>query len=474
MARLLPKANPYTGKPKLWVNERLGEFVWSKQQEIMDSVVENRHTAVQACHSPGKSHISSRIVAWWLDSHPVGSAFAVTTAPSQPQVEAILWRYMRQAHSKGNLPGRITLDCHWYLGDDEMVAYGRKPADYVDPEKAASAFQGIHAKYILIVLDEAGGIPLWLWNAVDSLASNEHARVLAIGNPDDPATQFEKVCRPGSGWHNIKISAFDTPAFTGEPVPAELLDHLTSPIWVEERKKRWGEDSPIYISKVLGEFPEVSEDTLIHPGWIKAAQERSLPGIGRGRYGVDAARSGKDEATIYRNRDGVIRREFAKSGIGDLTKLKGQVIKCLAPHKGEVWAVIDVIGIGAGVYDEMANDGWSVAPFNASERAFQPETYMNRRAEAYWEFRELFREGLIDIDPEDEDLAAQLGSMKWWVNSTGRIQIESKDDMKKRGLPSPDRADGAMMSCQAGELWVPDPNADENLMHTDDLLARAM
>jgi hypothetical protein len=117
----------------------------------------------------------------------------VTTAPTTPQVEAILWRYMGNAHKKAGLPRRITLDAKWYIGN-ELVAYGRKPADY-DP----AAFQGIHARYVLVIIDEAGGVPKSIFDAVDALATNIDARVVAVGNPDDPASHFATICKPGSG-----------------------------------------------------------------------------------------------------------------------------------------------------------------------------------------------------------------------------------------------------------------------------------
>jgi hypothetical protein len=119
----------------------------------------------------------------------------------------------------------------------------------------------------LVIIDEAGGVPKSIFDAVDALATNIDARVVAVGNLDDPASHFATICKPGSGWHVETISAFDTPAYTGERVPEELLPLLVSPEWVEERKLRWGVNSPIYQSKVLGEFPDLSDDTLILPRW---------------------------------------------------------------------------------------------------------------------------------------------------------------------------------------------------------------
>jgi hypothetical protein len=174
----------------------------------------------------------SRLALWWIDVHPPGEAFVVTTAPTTAQVEAILWRYIGAAHRKAELPGRVTLDAKWYIGQ-ELVGYGRKPADYDQ-----AAFQGIHALHPFVLVDEACGVPKSSFDAVDSLATNANARVLASGNPDDPASHFAQVCKPSSGWHVITVSAFDTPAYTGEKVPEDLLPLLVSPEWVEERKLR--------------------------------------------------------------------------------------------------------------------------------------------------------------------------------------------------------------------------------------------
>jgi hypothetical protein len=130
---------------------------------------------------------------------------ATTTAPTTKQVHAILWRYIGQAHRKGNLPGRITLDDWWYTGPGgkELVASGRKPAGHDQ-----SAFQGIHALKPLILVDEACGVPKSIFDAVDALATNSNSRVLAIGN---------LMIRGHISRRSV--SAFDTPAYTGEKTP---------------------------------------------------------------------------------------------------------------------------------------------------------------------------------------------------------------------------------------------------------------
>ena len=444
----------YLYDPTAWLEDELG-WVWSAQADIADSVCDNRHTAVHSCHASGKSWLAAGLVCWWLDVHPRGEAFAVTTAPTQPQVEAILWREIGKMHRTLGLDGYITAgnQPQWKLPSGELIAFGRKPADYIDVEQAKAAYQGIHARYVLVVLDEAAGVPAWLWDAVESLVTNQHARILAIGNPDDPTSQFAKVCSPGSGWNVFHIDALATPNFTGEEVPPLLADLLVSPVWVEERRKRWGEGAPMWESRVRGLFPQTATDTLISPDLILAAQHRDLShAYGTSDvYGVDVARSGTDESAIYRKRGGVVRHVLARAGINDTMLLAGEVASRIGFDGAH--AVVDIIGIGAGVYDRLAEQGLNVTPFQASEAAYRPEKFKNKRAEQYWAVRQLFIDGAIDIAPEDDELATQLGAIKWKIDSAGRIQIESKEDMKKRGIASPDRADALVLACYHPPWW---------------------
>lgn len=473
LAKLYPVDHEYINDPTAWIEDRLGD-VWSKQADICDSVCDNRHTAVRSCHGPGKSYIAAGIVAWWQDVHPHGSAFAVTTAPTQTQIRGILWRELARQHRKAELDGYITNSAQpeWKLDNLEVIAFGRKPADYIDTEQAKAAFQGIHARYVLVVLDEAAGIPRWLWEAVEGLTTNDNARVLAIGNPDDPASEFAKVCAPGSGWNVIEIDAFDTPNFTGEEVSDDLAEMLTSQTWVEERRKRWGEGTPLWESRVRGRFPKRATDTLIHPDWIFSAQARDLSGTGLepGRYGVDVARAGHDQSVILRKRGGVYRVEYSETGVGDTMVLAGKVHELIGPFHGGVSAVIDIIGVGAGVYDRCSEMGLNVVPFQSSEKALDNTRYANRRAEMFWALRELFEDEAVDLDTDDEELANQLGSIKWKINSSGRIQIESKEEMKKRGLPSPDRADAMMMALVEDAMITRNSALNAPQSQTGDLL----
>lgn len=445
VAKLTPEPpNPYVTNPVGWVNDRLGEHLWSKQREIAESVVTNRRTAVKSCHSAGKSRIASRIATWWIDVHPPGEAFVVSTAPTYPQVHAILWEEIRNAAkvavAKGDpLPGRVLQSDVWKLDDGTLVGWGRKPADTDE-----HGFHGIHRRYVLALIDEACGVPRQLWTAVEAITTGPGCRILAIGNPDDPNTEFGDVCKPGSGWNVVGISAFDTPNFTDEDVPETLRPLLLDRDWVEDKRRRWGAESPRYTSKILGDFPDIGVDTLFPPSLIEAAQQRTLEPQGRAVLGVDVARYGTDRSVIYLRRGPVIRLH-AESSKEPTTATTGRVVAARTETRADEIRV-DGVGVGAGVVDQLTEQGQPVLDMQAGGRATEPDRFLNARAEWAWLLRDMLESGDVDLDPADDDLAAQLGAIKYRYTSRGQIQVESKDEMRKRGLPSPDRADAAILT----------------------------
>ncbi|MDP9269655.1 MAG: hypothetical protein M3P14_01525 [Chloroflexota bacterium] len=440
------RAELHLADPVAWVRERLGEHLWSAQREIAYAVRDHRRVAVRSAQDVGKSRIASRLACWWIDTHPVGEAFVVTTAPTFKQVQAVLWREMRSAHAAATLPG-VMSETEWKIGG-RLVAFGRKPADY-DPD----AFQGIHTRYVLVIMDEACGIPESLWTAAETLMANEGSRILAIGNPDDPMSSFATACAPGSGWHSIRIDGYASPNFTDEPVPSELRELLLSRTWVAERKRSWGEDSPLFISKVRGEFPEDAEDALIPLTWIRAAQARFDPEPAEPSdeptiLGVDIARYGSDETVIVA-RHGDRAWIVARYRHQDTMATTGRVVRAIQ-DLGAREALVDVIGIGSGVVDRLAEQHQPVTGLNAGAAARSKRKFANARAEWCWGVRDRMEKGQIAIQPDDE-LAAQLAALRYTFDSSGRIQIESKEDMRSRGIASPDIADALMLAFSARE-----------------------
>lgn len=523
LARRFDDAHSYLHRPVSWTADKLNEYLWSAQRAVLDSVVAHRYTAVQSAHDLGKSMVAARAVAWWIDSHPPGEAFVVTTAPTAAQVAAILWREVSKAHGKGHLPGRINRAGYpqWYLGN-ELVGYGRKPADYEE-----SAFQGIHAKYVLIVIDEAGGVARHLYDAVDALATNEYARVLAIGNPDDPGSHFASICKPGSGWNVLHLDGLRSPnmtreavlgtasehdltgapypltaalmmtegvPFSTEPLPEHIRPYLLSALWVEERIVRWcgvsaakaaelapdelGElirrraaASPLFQAKVRGIFPTSVATGVIPLGWVQQAVNRwkdwsdgggdlsRVPNPAHLTVGVDVAYGGQDETCLaprygdcipelhrYRHADTVETAEYAAAHLSEALSA----------------AVVDVIGIGAGVYDTLRR--WRregiirarVLPFNAAANTAMTDKigefrFRNDRAAAWWRFREKLdpSRGSRVMLPDDERLIEELVAVKYKHLAGGIIQIESKDDIRTRLGRSTDSADAVIQA-----FWI--------------------
>jgi hypothetical protein len=461
--RLDPPENPYMREPVGWIHNRLGEETWSKQDEILTSIVENRKTAIWSCHSSGKSHIASRAASWWIDTHPIDDVFIVSTAPSAPQVRGILWRYVGDAHRKGQLGGYITNGeiPEWKI-DGRLVGWGRKPASLTNEEAAKAVFQGIHAKYVLVILDEADGVPKWLFDAVTTLVTSPTNRVLAIGNPDDPNSHFASIRKdPEATWNKIKISAFDCPWATGEPVSENLEEHLISEEWVNEAKHDWGEENPLYISKVLAEYPDVGDDALITPAMINKAIAawEELDGTALGRYAMDVARLGKDKTVIYRNRGGVVEKvtEWSKKDTAETTD---RAAALLEPHQGGVPMVIDIGGLGSGPFDNLRKMDFPVFGFDGSTKPWSDDRprpdglrFLNRRAEQYWGLREEMDRGALGLDPKNLKAQAQLMNIKWDRTATGRIFIEKKEEISKRVGHSPDDADTIMMSTVETDEW---------------------
>lgn len=411
------------------------------------------------------SYVAARVVAWWIDVHPPAEAFAVTSAPTAHQVSAILWREIRRAHRRGQLPGRViggNGNEQWKLGED-LVAMGRKPADH-DPD----GFQGIHDRYVLVVLDEACGITKSLWTATDTLVTNEDSRILAIGNPDDPLAEFAEVCagapEDGSsgmsklGWWVITISLFDTPNFTDEQVPDAIRPYLPSTVWLEERRQRWGEKSPLWSSKVLGRFPKDASDGTVPWSWLqKCRGEEASVRVGPLRVpvelGVDVGGSDTGDETVIRARAGMRALDDVwRLQTGDSEEIVDQVLDAVrVTHATAV--KVDAIGVGFGVYGSLrrraqTDVAWPVDVHSVvvSEAASQPDRFVNLRAEMWWEIgREYSRTGVWDLDAVDDETLIELAAPKYReVNR--RVQIEAKDEVRRRIGRSTDNADALLLA----------------------------
>jgi len=434
----------YADDPVGFITERLGEHLWSKQVEIAEAVRDHRRVAVHSCFESGKSWLAARLVAWWIAVHAHGDAFVVTTATTGAQVRAILWREIRRAHVRGRLAGQLNQTEWWLAG--EMVAFGRKPADY-----DAEGFQGIHARYVLVVVDEAAGVPESIWRAAAGLTANQHSRQLAIGNPNDPQSYFASVCRPGSGWHVIGVSAYDTPNFSGEEIPDDLHDLLISPVYATELAAEVGEDSAVYVAKVLGQFPEDAADGVVPLSFVRACQrldrEYDPADLVPVELGVDVGAGG--DQTVICERRGMVAGRIWRYRTPDSSEAAGYVVQAIQ-ETGATRVKVDVIGIGWGVVGRLkelkAEHGAEIVGVNVGAASTDPKRFPKLRDQLWWEVgRELSRSGGWDLSAIDETTVAQLIAPTWKPDSAGRYQIEPKADTRRRLKRSPDDADALLL-----------------------------
>ena len=446
-----------------WARDRLGVHLWSKQREIAASIVANRRTAVQSAAGIGKSLLAAVTALWWIDTHPPGEAIVVTTAPDAELVYTVLWEEIRKHHAAGGLAGTVQRGSpiRWVLDDGTLVGLGRKPADH-----STSSFQGIHRRYVLVILDEAGGCKQNLWVGAEAITTNEDCRVMAIGNPDDSSSHFAKVCQAANLWNTIKVSAFDSPNLTGEDVPHEMRMVLPSARQVEDLRQEWGEDNPLYIAKVLGEFADAT-DGLIPLSWITAAQARwrdwhanydgSVQPVGRTILGVDVARFGTDKTAIATRKGHVVMdvERFAKYDTVATTSL---VTARLDRWLGAL-AVPDADGIGGAVYDQLKARGYSVLPYSGAGATRRRDRagihrFRNVRSAAHYNLREILDpsfDATLCI-PDYDWLAAELAGPKWPNPDNGVITVEPKADIIARLGHSPDGSDAVVQAMWADQM----------------------
>jgi hypothetical protein len=442
----------YRTRPEQFAEEILGSRWWSRQREVAGLVAKHRRIAVKSANGVGKTYLAADLALWFLYTHR--PAIVLTTAPTWRQVRYLLWEEIRRRFraARITLPGRL-LNTRISAGEG-WFALGLATDDPVK-------FQGFHADNLLVIFDEASGIPDSIWEAAEGVAVGKRNKILAIGNPLTTTGRFFKLFRSRSGWRRQTISALAHPNVTGaEP----RIPGAVTPEAIDERVKEWAEEEAgqcggagvgtadvfewkgrryrpngLFRSRVLGEFPESDEDTLISLRWIEQAAERDLPAEGGVRMAVDVARFGSD-STVFGIRAGsrVTRMDVVQGA--DLMEVSGRVMSLAYEQRLES-IVIDAVGLGAGVVDRLAELGLDgLVAFNGGHTARNSERFANRRAEVYWTLRERFRTGDIAI-PRDEALIEELAALRYQHTSRGQIKMESKDDMKRRGLHSPDRAD---------------------------------
>jgi phage terminase large subunit len=326
----------------------------------------------------------------------------------------------------------------------------------------AVKFQGIHGRNILIIADGAPGIRADIWDAIEGVRAGGDVHVLMLGNPVIPSGYFFDAFGRGRAiWQSFTIGAFDTPnlagltieqllAMSGAELAESPMPFLVTRRWVKERALAWGQKHPMFRARVLGEFPSQSAYSVYSLELIEGAkrdptpqEERFLNTAGI-QVGIDVAGPGEDETVVVVRCGGCVLETHAFAD----SDPRGHVAQVLSRCKrtGRLqWVVVDSVGIGYNFALHLHDLGFPVVLFNAGQRAIDAERFTNLKAEAYWQLREHMEGGAISR-LNDLETEAQLSAILYRPTSSGRIEIESKADARKRGQSSPDRAEALVMA----------------------------
>jgi len=432
----------YGRAPIAFVREILGASPDPWQLEVLRALGQG-HTriAIRSAHGVGKTCAAAWVITWFANTR---APFKIAvTAPSSPQLFDALWpeilKWFQKLPRGWQLLWDITSD-HIKLKADQECFITARTSRADTPE----AMAGLHSNHVLLVADEASGIPEQVYEAATGSMSSAGAVTMLIGNPTRNTGYFHRChTLERDRWWTRKVPAAESPR--------------VSPDWIVEMADRYGADSNAYRIRVLAEFPTVDDDTLIPADLVDAAMARDAPldPDAPEIWGADIARYGQDSSCLVK-RKGYIVTEMPRRWRGYDTMQVAGAIKneydlCSPPNRPQL-IVVDSIGIGAGVVDRLHEQGLPVLGLNVGEQPSTKDRFMRLRDELYFRMKEWLQSRRVRL-PKDEQLRDDLVSPRFSFASNGKLQVESKERMRARGLPSPDASDALMLTlCEHGMM----------------------
>ncbi len=426
-----------------WKDEQPAPY----QDEILELLAANRRVAARGPHGLGKSALASWAILWFALTRDGEDWKIPTTASAWRQLSRFLWP---EIHKWARRLRWDKIDRGPFSENTELLSLNLKLKTgeaFALASDNAALIEGAHAANLLYIFDESKTIPPPTWDSAEGAMSSGDCYWLAISTPGDPNGQFHDIHARRPGFEDWQVRHVRLE----EAIEAGRISRE----WAEQRKAQWGETSAVYQNRVLGEFAASEEDGVIPLAWIEAANQRWLEWVEAGRklpdlmtaVGVDVARSGKDK-TAYALRYGWLISELRRTNREDTMQTAGRVAGILDAHGGK--AVVDVIGIGAGVFDRLREQKKKVVAFNAAEATAKRDRskelgFVNCRSAAWWAMREILETEPVALPPDDL-LTGDLTAPTWRVVSGGKIQVESKDEIRKRIGRSTDDGDAVIQS----------------------------
>lgn len=423
--------------PVKFVIEVLGVEPTPHQVLLLEGVRDNKRVSIKSGHGTGKSSGAAFLVWWFLCCYP--HSRVPITAPTSAQLEDVLWAEISLWGHK--LPeifrsmfeigaGKIYHKAHpktWFA----VARTSRRE----NPD----ALQGFHGKNLLFIVDEASGVPPEIFLPVEGALTGDTNKILIQGNPTktngylyDSQTKFRER------WHCLTFNSEESPIVSRE--------------YIETMASQYGTDSDHYRVRVLGQFPRASSSQFISTEPVDQAMDLNLGKESYHHYpifiGADPARFGDDSSVIIRRQGPKVWPPIKFHGI-DTMEFVGHVVDQCRLHRAKM-VFVDAVGIGAGVADrlkQLVEQGQlqtQVVEVQSGMGASDPKMYANIRAQMWGYMRDWLR-GQVDL-PKDDKMRSDLTSIEYGFNGKMQIQLERKEDMKNRGLESPDTADALALT----------------------------
>ena len=427
----------YQNDPVRFVQEMLGAEPFDYQKEFLREVASpTRRLSVKSGHGTGKSTTASWAMLWFLLlKYPCK---VVVTAPTSSQLFDAMFAELKRWIKE--LPREIQGLLNVKSDRVELVA---APAEAfiscrtARAENAGEALAGVHSDNVLLVIDEASGVPEVVFEASAGSMSSVNATTVMLSNPTrSSGTFFESHNRMRHSWWTRTWSCEDSPLVADE--------------FIDEMRDRYGETSSAFLVRVMGEFPLADDDTIIPFHLVESAQHRDIEESPETNqiWALDVARMGSDKTALCK-RTGSVVTDIKSWGGLDLMQTVGRVKAEFDAL--EVWEqdqlelMVDSVGMGAGVSDRLQELGLPVRAVNVSESPSMKETYLNLRAELWFRMKAWLENRTCKI-PQNDKLLSELTSLKYTFTSSGKIKAESKQELKKRGFNSPDLADSLALT----------------------------
>ena len=422
----------YSDRPAEFVEDLLNVEPQDWQREVMQAVAEkHRRLSIRSGHGVGKSSCASWLMIWYLlTRYPCK---VVVTAPTASQLFDALFAECKRWIKELPSPLRNLLE----MKSDRIELAASPTEAFISARTSRSespeSLAGVHAEHVLLVVDEASGVPESVFEAAYGSMSGKNATTILLGNPTRSSGYFfETHTRLRDSWWTKQVSCEDS--------------HLVSEDFIKEMEVKYGIDSNAMRVRCYGEFPLAEDDTLISLHAVEQASKRTVeqPEGTPVVWGLDVARYGDDASVLCIRKDRHLLELQSRKKLS-LMELSGRVLDLLnTTDEPPDEILVDSIGLGAGVLDRLRELDIPARGVNVSESPAMADRYANLRAELWDLTKQWFTEE-VQI-PNDDSLIADLTAPRYSFNSSGKMIVESKAETKKRLGRSTDFADSLVLT----------------------------